>query len=69
MIYVKSVLAGAVLLIGCVALLTFALGAIYFLDLRWHMGRYPFISLPAMLAIFAVGFMWHLRRASKRRSP
>jgi hypothetical protein len=69
MIYIKSILVGVVLLIGCIALFTFALRAIYFLDLRWYMGRYPSISLPTMLAIFALGFMWQLRRILKRRVP
>jgi predicted membrane metal-binding protein len=66
MIYVKSLLAGAVLLIGCVALLTFALDVIFFLDLRAIMGAFPFISVPAMLAIFVIGFIWQLRRTRRR---
>jgi hypothetical protein len=69
MIYIKSILAGTVLLIACVAQLNFALAAIFLLDLRAIMGLHPLISLPTMVAIFAIGFMWPLRRASKRRAP
>jgi hypothetical protein len=64
MIYIKSILAGTGLLIGCVALFTFALFTIN-IDLRAIMGHFPFISLPIMLAIFVVGFLWQFRRTSK----
>jgi hypothetical protein len=66
MIYIESILAGIVLLIGCVALFTLGLAAAM-LDARWVMGHYPFISLPTMVAIFATGFLWQLRRAARRR--
>jgi hypothetical protein len=64
MIYIKSILAGTGLLIGCVALFTFALFTIN-IDLRAIMDHFPFISLPIMLAIFVVGFLWQFRRTSK----
>ena len=68
MIYVKGILAGMVLLIGCIAFFTFALSAIN-LDLRAIMGAFPFISLPTMLAVFVIGFLLQYRRVSKRRVP
>jgi hypothetical protein len=60
--YLLSALTGIALLIGCVALFTLALGKMD-IDARWLMGRYPFISLPAMLAIAAMGFMLGFRGA------
>ena len=66
MIYVKSILAGLALLLGCVALSVFGVSEWY--DLRAIMGAFPLISLPTMLAIFAVGFLWQFRRTSKPRT-
>jgi len=60
--YLLSVLAGIAVLIGCVALFTLALGKMD-IDARWLMGHYPFISLPTMLAITAMGFMLGFRGA------
>ena len=66
MIYLTSTLAGIVLLIGCVTLLTLALPHLMSLDARWVMGQYPFISLPTMLALFAIGFLLQFRRAARK---
>ncbi len=68
MIYIKSIFAGAGLLIGCVALFTFAIFAIH-IDLRAIMGEFPFVSLVMLLAIFVVGFQLQFRRSSKRHVP
>jgi hypothetical protein len=65
MIYLKSLLAGIALLIGCVALFTQTLGMIN-LDARYMMGHYPFISLPIMLVVFAIGFLGQFHRGSRR---
>jgi hypothetical protein len=66
LIYVKSILTGTALLIGCIAVFTFALAQLMHLDARWIMGRYPFISLPMMLAIFVTGVFWQFRRGARR---
>jgi hypothetical protein len=54
--YILSALTGVALLIGCVALFTLAFGKMD-IDARWLMGRYPFVSLPAMLAVVVMGFL------------
>jgi hypothetical protein len=64
---IKSVFIGAALLIGSVALFSWALGFFFFFrDLRYYMGRHPLISLPAMAVIFIAGFRWQYLRARWR---
>ena len=62
MVYIKSILTGVVLLIACIAAFTYALGAIFFLDLRAIMSSFPVVSLSTMLTVFVVGFLWQFRR-------
>jgi hypothetical protein len=56
---------GVVAVIAAVALFTFSLYA-FMLDARYFMGAHPWISLPAMLLIFALAFSWQFRRPQRR---
>jgi hypothetical protein len=69
MIYLKSILAGMVLLVAGIAAFTYALEAAFFLDLRAIMGSFPIVSLLTMLAVFVVGFLWRFRRSRTSSQP
>jgi hypothetical protein len=64
---ITSALVGTAAVVGSFALFYWTLEFLFYLDGRYYVGRYPFISLPAMAVIFIAGFRWRYLRASRRR--